>query len=102
MELAHIPHVESAHEFDLSRGLSIELDPEVGRGILLEGAEEFLRFAAVDAAEPSAAYLVATSWRRSVTSIPKAPNVPGPAGIRTRGIPRSRASAVACSGPAPP
>src|ERR1700733_1029035 len=56
MELAHIPHVESAHEFDLSRGLSIELDPEVGRGILLEGAEELLRFAAVDAAEPSAAH----------------------------------------------
>lgn len=42
------------------------------------------------------------SWRRSATRQPSALVRPGRAGIRTLGMPSSRASAAAWSGPAPP
>ena len=56
------------------------------------------------AASASSGWLtVATkSWRRSATRQPSALVRPGRAGISTFGMPSSRASAAACSGPAPP
>ena len=42
------------------------------------------------------------SWRRSATRQPSALVRPGRAGTSTSGMPSSRASATACSGPAPP
>ena len=56
------------------------------------------------AASASSGWLtVATkSWRRSATTQPSALVRPGRAGISTFGMPSSRASAAACSGPAPP
>ena len=42
------------------------------------------------------------SWRRSATTQPSALVMPGRAGTSTSGMPSSRASATACSGPAPP
>ena len=42
------------------------------------------------------------SWRRSATTQPSALVMPGRAGTSTLGRPSSRASAEACSGPAPP
>src|SRR5215470_3644197 len=42
------------------------------------------------------------SWRMSVASMPSAEVMPGLGGTSTVGMPSSRASALACRGPAPP
>ena len=42
------------------------------------------------------------SWRSSARSSPAAERWPGKGGMITRGMPSSRATATACSGPAPP